>query len=67
MPSRNGTDRDEEIRRRAYGLWESQGRPEGSQERHWQQAEHELEAEERAKVAPASRSRTASTRPAAGR
>ena len=53
MSSGNGTDRDEEIRRRAHGIWESEGRQHGSQERHWLQAEHELEAEEREKAASA--------------
>lgn len=32
----------DEIARRAYALWEEQGRPEGEHERHWQQAEQQL-------------------------
>lgn len=32
----------EKIRRRAYQLWEQEGRPEGRELAHWAQAEHEL-------------------------
>lgn len=32
----------ERIQRRAYELWESEGRPEGRQHAHWQQAEMEI-------------------------
>jgi hypothetical protein len=31
-------DRDNRIRKRAYALWEQDGRPEGDPERHWHQA-----------------------------
>jgi hypothetical protein len=34
----------EEISRRAYELWENEGRPEGCDLRHWLQAEQELSA-----------------------
>lgn len=34
----------EEISRRAYELWESEGRPDGCDLRHWLQAEQELSA-----------------------
>jgi hypothetical protein len=30
------------VSRRAYELWEQEGRPEGADLRHWLQAEHEL-------------------------
>ncbi|HVK90898.1 MAG TPA: DUF2934 domain-containing protein [Mycoplana sp.] len=53
MSSGNGTDRDEEIRRRAHGIWESEGRQDGSHERHWLQAQHEIEEEKREKAASA--------------
>jgi hypothetical protein len=33
---------DEEIARRAYALWESNGRPVGSQEEDWYRAKEEL-------------------------
>ena len=36
------TDYLEKIRRRAYELWEQEGRPEGRAAAHWAQAEHEL-------------------------
>jgi hypothetical protein len=32
----------ESISRRAYELWEQEGRPDGNDLRHWLQAEHEL-------------------------
>ena len=32
----------ERIRRRAYELWESEGRPEGREHAHWHQAEMEI-------------------------
>jgi rubrerythrin len=35
-------DREERIRQRAYAIWESEGRPEGEERRHWEKAEREL-------------------------
>lgn len=35
----------EEIRRRSYLLWESEGRPEGRSAEHWQRAKADVEAE----------------------
>jgi Protein of unknown function (DUF2934) len=35
--------KDETIRRRAYAIWEAEGRPEGRHEQHWAQAETEGE------------------------
>ncbi|WP_172601320.1 DUF2934 domain-containing protein [Rhizobium leguminosarum] len=37
--------REEEIRKRAYSLWEKEGRPEGQHRHHWTLAEHELDAQ----------------------
>ncbi|MBB5577985.1 hypothetical protein GGD50_006641 [Rhizobium paranaense] len=37
-----GIDKHEQIRRRAYEIWEVEGRPEGSATRHWLQACDEL-------------------------
>ncbi|AZO12071.1 MULTISPECIES: DUF2934 domain-containing protein [unclassified Mesorhizobium] len=49
-------DREERIRRRAHEIWEREGRPEGRQQEHWDQAVQEIEAEgseaERGPVAP---------------
>ncbi len=39
------TERTERIRQRAYELWETQGRPEGRDLEHWEQARLEIEAE----------------------
>ncbi len=33
------------IRRRAYEIWEEQGRPEGRDQDHWKQARQEVEEE----------------------
>jgi Protein of unknown function (DUF2934) len=38
-------DTQERIRRRAYSIWEREGRPEGSHQIHWDQARAEIEAE----------------------
>jgi len=42
------SDREEQIRRRAYEIWERDGRPEGREAEHWRQAAQEIEAEENA-------------------
>ncbi|MDK1374375.1 MULTISPECIES: DUF2934 domain-containing protein [unclassified Sinorhizobium] len=39
-------DREELIRRRAYAIWEREGRPEGQDRRHWEQASREMQKEE---------------------
>ena len=41
------TDLDEQIRRRAYEIWETQGRPHGRDEEHWQRAREEIGSEVR--------------------
>lgn len=41
-------DRDERIRELAHRIWESEGRPQGQQMRHWQMATRLIEASERA-------------------
>jgi len=33
------TDREDELRERAYYIWEAEGRPEGRAHVHWQMAE----------------------------
>lgn len=38
--------REEEIRKRAYSLWENEGRPEHRHKDHWRMAEHELDAQQ---------------------
>jgi hypothetical protein len=38
MEDRDENERQERIRRRAYQLWEQEGRPEGRAEDHWDQA-----------------------------
>ena len=34
-------DDEEEIRRKAYSIWEREGRPEGRHDSHWEQARRE--------------------------
>jgi hypothetical protein len=36
------TEEDEHVRRRAYAIWEQQGRPDGQHEGHWRQAHAEM-------------------------
>jgi hypothetical protein len=40
-------DKETDIRHRAHEIWESEGRPEGEHERHWRQAEQELNKKSR--------------------
>ena len=35
-------DHDERVKKRAYELWEREGRPHGKDKEHWSQAEEEL-------------------------
>jgi hypothetical protein len=41
-------DRDARIRRRAYEMWEAEGRPEGQADRHWSRAAEDLDREDAA-------------------
>lgn len=41
-------DQQRRIRERAYEIWEREGRPEGRDREHWQQAAAEIAAAERA-------------------
>ncbi|MCA0048141.1 DUF2934 domain-containing protein [Mesorhizobium sp. B283B1A] len=38
--------REERIKRRAYEIWEREGRPTGREQEHWDQAVQEIEAED---------------------
>ncbi len=40
--------REQRIRDRAHRLWESEGRPEDQDKRHWEAAEQAIDAEDRA-------------------
>jgi hypothetical protein len=42
---RHEGDLQQRIQQRAYQLWESEGRPEGREQAHWQQAQRELTAQ----------------------
>ncbi|MCX7305062.1 MAG: DUF2934 domain-containing protein [Hyphomicrobiales bacterium] len=39
-------DRQDRIRKRAHAIWETSGRPEGSDREHWEQATRDIEAED---------------------
>lgn len=58
------------VSRRAYEIWENEGRPEGCELRHWLQAEQELGASSTPGASPASRAsetaRHTDTRPLQG-
>jgi hypothetical protein len=41
----NGDDVDERIKARAYQLWEAEGRPDGRDREHWEQAAREIRGE----------------------
>jgi hypothetical protein len=45
------TEKQEMIRQRAHEIWESEGRPEGAELRHWQQASEELNSDDRNEAA----------------
>lgn len=45
---------DDLIRRRAYAIWETEGRPEGLRDSHWHRAAREIEAERQSGSVPAS-------------
>ncbi|NUT78920.1 DUF2934 domain-containing protein [Pseudomonas sp. C1C7] len=59
---------DKRIREFAYQIWESEGKPEGQEARHWEMASKLAEAEALApKKAPkATGSKTPASKPAAG-
>jgi hypothetical protein len=40
-------DREQLIRERAYQIWIDEGRPEGREHAHWEQAEKEIAAEDK--------------------
>lgn len=58
---------DKRIREFAYQIWESEGKPEGQEARHWEMARKLAEAEALAPSTPpkASKAKPASTKPAA--
>lgn len=39
------TDKDDQIRTRAYAIWEEEGHPHGRQDEHWHRAAQELGTE----------------------
>jgi hypothetical protein len=43
----NADNREERIRQMAHRIWESEGRPQGQEARHWHMAERLVEASER--------------------
>lgn len=57
---------DQRIRELAYQIWESEGRPEGEEARHWEMARKLAESEQQGETAkPATRARKAATKPTA--
>ena len=59
---------DKRVREFAYQIWESEGKPEGQDARHWEMARKLAEAEALAPKKPAKASTSkAATKPAAGK
>ncbi|WP_223520652.1 DUF2934 domain-containing protein [Pseudomonas sp. GL-B-19] len=60
---------DKRVREFAYQIWESEGKPEGQDARHWEMARKLAEAEALApkKSPKASATKAAATKPAAGK
>ena len=46
-------EREQRIRERAHQIWESEARPDGQDQSHWERALREIEVEERAKTSSA--------------
>jgi hypothetical protein len=65
LSSRNGTPADA-ISRRAYEIWEREGRPEGCDLRHWLQAEQELGVDRSQSQATSAAARTETSAPRNG-
>jgi hypothetical protein len=57
------TDRHGSIRQRAYEIWEREGKPNDAHERHWRQAEDEIDAAQAAK--PTAKRKASAVKPAA--
>ena len=64
-------DRDARIRARAHEIWEKEGRPDGAEKQHWEQASREIDQQEaesgsgtavKRKTAPAEREATIGTK-----
>jgi hypothetical protein len=53
-------DKEERIRQRAHAIWEREGKPHGSDARHWEQAIREIEEEDAAAAASQKPKRTRS-------
>jgi hypothetical protein len=54
-------DKEERIRQRAHAIWEREGKPHGSDTRHWEQAIREIEEEDAQSAASQKPKRTRST------
>ena len=52
-------EKEELIRRRAYAIWEQEGRPEGEHHRHWEQASREMQGQHDVRGAEKDRSEPA--------
>jgi hypothetical protein len=45
-------DQEGRIRKRAYEIWETEGRPHGRNEEHWEQATGEIRSEQKSVATP---------------
>jgi hypothetical protein len=62
METTTNDDVEDEIRRRAYELWEQYGRPDGGEEEFWLKAEREIKEAQRSRSPVPEPSKTASDR-----
>ncbi len=61
IPGEDVSDGEEGVRRRAYAIWEGEGRPEGRDLEHWRQAESEIGRAARALASPEDEIQSAKT------
>lgn len=57
--------REDRIRARAHQIWLDEGQPSGNEQRHWEQAAADVDAEDAKPKRPAAKKATAVKKPAA--
>ncbi len=59
--------REDRIRARAHQIWLDEGQPSGNEQRHWEQAAADVDAEDAKAKKPAAKKATAAKKPAAAK
>lgn len=57
------SDIEQRTRELAYQIWESEGRPEGQEQRHWEMATRLLHSEQQGELQPAPKKKAAPRKP----